>query len=83
MLLVADSGAPPAPPATKGKAPPPPPPLATVTTNAAGQFKFPKVPPGKYQVTAEGLVKNKNRRAAEAVAFNKPAEVQPLTLKLK
>ncbi len=80
-----DTGAPPAPKSKgkKAKTPPPPPPLAQATTDAAGKFTFPKVAPGKYMVSAEGLVRNKIRTADAAVAFAKPQEVQPVTLKLK
>ena len=60
-----------------------PAPLATATTDAQGRFKFPKVAPGKYTVSATALVKNQNRFAEQPVAFVTPAEVQPVTLKLK
>lgn len=83
VFLRLDGAAPP-PPAAKGKKKADePPPLATATTDAEGRFKFPKVAPGKYTVSAEALVKNANRRAEAPVAFQTPAEVQPLTLKLK
>jgi len=81
VSLVADTGAPP-PPAGKGKAEPPPP-LASATTDASGRFKFAKVAPGKYMLTATALVRNKNRRAEAPIAFQTPAEVQPATLSLK
>lgn len=60
-----------------------PPPLATATTGANGQFRFPKVAPGKYVIAAEGLVRNKTRRAEGRISFQKPAELQPVTLKLE
>ena len=83
VALRVDTGAPPPPPAKgKGKTEPPPP-LATATTDAQGRFKFAKIAPGKYLVAAESLVKNKNRRAEQPLAFQAPAEVQPVTLKLK
>jgi hypothetical protein len=82
--LLRDTG----PPAPKSKAKgkskaPPPTPLAQTKTDASGQFKFAKVTPGKYIVSAEALVHNKNRAADVPVAFTKPQEVQPVTLKLK
>jgi hypothetical protein len=84
--LSRDTGAPPQP-KSKGKGKkakaPPPPPLAQATTDERGQFRFPKVAPGKYVVTAQGLIHNKNRTAEAPVAFAKPQEVQPLTLTLK
>ncbi len=80
VSLVLDTGAP--PPAGKGQAEPPPP-LATATTDAGGRFKFAKVAPGKYVLTAAALVRNKNRRAQAPLAFQTPAEVQPVTLSLK
>jgi hypothetical protein len=83
--LARDTGAPPLPKSKgkKAKSPPPPPPLAQVTTDAKGEFKFPKIAPGKYIVTAQGLIHNKNRAAEAPVTFAKPREVQPVTLKLK
>jgi hypothetical protein len=86
VKLNRDTGGPPAPKAKgkgKSKAPPGPPPLATAVTDARGQFTFPKVAPGKYTVTAEALIRNRIREADAPVAFAKPAEVQPVTLKLK
>jgi hypothetical protein len=86
VSLNRDTGAP-APAKTKGKGkakgPPPAPPLAQATTDARGQFTFPKVAPGKYVVTAEALIRNRLRDADAPVAFTKPSEVQPVTLKLK
>jgi hypothetical protein len=85
VRLNRDTGAPP-PPKTKGKGKPktpPPPPLAQATTDARGQFTFPKVAPGKYTVTAEVLIRNRVREADAPVAFAKPSELQPVTLKLK
>lgn len=68
----------------KGKdAPQPPVPVAQTTTDDKGQFKFSKIAPGKYIVTATALIHNKNRDAEAAVAFATPEEVQPVTLTLK
>jgi len=83
VALRLDTGAPP-PAKGKGKSKTEqPPPLATATTDAQGRFKFSKIAPGKYLLSAEALVKNKNRRAEQPLAFQLPAEVQPVTLKLK
>jgi Arc/MetJ-type ribon-helix-helix transcriptional regulator len=83
VSLAVDTGAPPPPKGEKKKKGDPKAALASATTDAQGRFKFPKVAPGKYVVTAEGLVRNNNRTAEQAVAFEKPQDVQPLTLKLK
>jgi hypothetical protein len=80
VALLADTGARPA--AAKAKTDPPPA-LATATTDGQGRFTFPRVAPGKYVLVAEALVKNKNRRAEQPLAFQTAAEVQPVTLKLK
>jgi hypothetical protein len=82
VSLLAEGTPPPAPKA-KGKAKSAAPPLAQATTDAQGRFTLAKVAPGKYVVVAEGLVRNKNRRAEQPVSFAKPADVQPLTLEFK
>jgi hypothetical protein len=77
-------GAPPPPAKAKGKAKAAgPPPMVQATTDAQGRFTLAKIPPGKYVVSAEGVVRNKTRLAEEPVAFTKPAEVQSLALELK
>ncbi len=85
VSLLRDVG--PLPPTKKSKknknSPPPPAPLAQAVTDAKGQFRFPKVEPGKYIVTATALIHNKHRDAEAPVAFTKPDEVQPVTLLLK
>jgi hypothetical protein len=84
VTLATDAGTPPPPPAKgKKKTADAKPALATATTDGEGNFRFPKVAPGKYIVTAEALVRNKNRTAQEKLSFEKPQQVQPLTLKLK
>jgi hypothetical protein len=85
VSLLRDIG--PLPPTKKSKknknASPPPTPLAQAVTDAKGQFRFPKIAPGKYIVTATALIHNKHRDAEAPVAFTKPDEVQPVTLSLK
>jgi len=83
--LLRDLGLPPtAKKKAKGKTPTPPPtPIAQTVTDAKGQFRFSKVAPGKYILTAQALIHNKNRDASTPVAFAKPEEVQPVTLELK
>jgi hypothetical protein len=85
VSLRRDSGSPPLLKAKgKGKAKAPPePPLAQTQTDANGQFRFSKVAPGKYVVSAEGLIHNKNRAAEAKVAFAKSPELQPVTLTFK
>jgi hypothetical protein len=84
VSLTVDTGTPPPPPkGQKTKKDDAKAALASATTDAQGRFRFPKVAPGKYVVSAEGLVRNNNRTAEQAVAFEKPQDVQPLTLKLK
>lgn len=69
------------PAAPAGKKPPAgaaaPAKIAPVKTDAAGKFAFPKVPPGKYTLTAyKRALANKNRRrsiAIEVAAPPKPA----------
>lgn len=52
------------------------------TTDDQGKFVFNDVPPGKHQVKAEGLVKNKNRKLEIEVIAAPPAKIDPLRLKL-
>jgi hypothetical protein len=84
VTLLRDLGVPKAKKSAKSKSPTPPPvPVAQTVTDDKGQFKFSKIAPGKYIVTATALIHNKNRDAAVPVAFATPEEVQPVTLTLK
>jgi hypothetical protein len=56
--------------------------FAPALTDAAGAFAFEKVPPGKYVVTAAGLVFNKNRQIASDISVAPPLPLAPLRLKL-
>lgn len=71
-------------PATATPALPPPEPIAPVATNDQGAFTFDRVPPGKYKLTAEGVVRNKMRRAeAEVTVDPAPTAIRPLQLELR
>ncbi len=70
--------APPVPPAAPGadsKTTPPPPKFAPVTTDDRGDFTFNNVPPGKYKLSAGGLLHNKNRKADQDVVVEPPPAV--------
>lgn len=77
------------PPAADAAAPAPPSPLppepiAPVSTNDQGAFSFDRVPPGKYKLTAEGVVRNKTRRAETEVTVEPaPTALRPLQLELR
>jgi hypothetical protein len=59
-------------------------PIAPVATDDQGSFLFERVPPGKYKLTAEGVVRNKTRRAeAEVTVEPAPTAVRPLRLELR
>ncbi|MDZ4782199.1 MAG: hypothetical protein SGJ19_18280 [Planctomycetia bacterium] len=59
-------------------------PIAPVATDDQGSFLFDRVPPGKYKLTAEGVVRNKTRRAeAEVTVEPAPTAVRPLQLELR
>lgn len=76
----------PADPAEASTAPAaaPPAPIAPVATDEQGTFLFDRVPPGKYKLTAEGVVRNKTRRAeAEVTVDPAPTAVRPLRLELR
>jgi len=73
-------------PAEAAAAPPAPPPepIPAVATDDQGSFLFERVPPGKYKLTAEGVVRNKVRRAeAEVTVEPAPTAVRPLRLELR
>jgi hypothetical protein len=82
VILTADTGASPMPTTGKTKVDPASI-LAQATTKDDGTFVLPKIPPGKYVVSAEVLLKNKHRRAQAAVSFKEPKELQPVELKLR
>ena len=59
----------------KQPAGPPPEKIEPVTTNAQGQFRFPKVPPGEYQLTAfKRNLSNKNRRRSVKIQVASPPQ---------
>ncbi len=58
--------------------------LAEQKTSANGRFVFPEIRVGDYSVMAEGLARNKVRRAEAPVTVTaKPARVSPLDLQLR
>jgi hypothetical protein len=58
--------------------------IAPTTTDAQGRFTFPKVPPGKYVLFAEGVVRNKRRRAEVDITVKpSPAPIVNRQLTLK
>jgi hypothetical protein len=62
----------------------PPEPIAPVATNDQGAFSFDRVPPGKYKLIAEGVVRNKTRRAETEVTVDPaPTAIRPLQLELR
>ncbi len=59
-------------------------PIAPVATDDQGAFAFDRVPPGKYKLIAEGVVRNKTRRAeTELTVEPAPIAVRPLRLELR
>ena len=58
--------------------------VGTASANARGEFEFPPAPPGKYTVSAEGLVRNKFRTAsAEVTVPDPPAPTERVQLQLR
>jgi hypothetical protein len=58
--------------------------IEPVTTDAQGNFSFAKVPPGKYKLHAEAVVRNKTRKAdVEVEVAPAPAAVKPQRLVFK
>lgn len=63
---------------------PPPPVPEPVTTDEYGIFIFPKVSMGMFELSAEGVYRNKKRRANETITVPEPpVQLRPLALKLK
>ena len=62
----------------------PPKELARRTTDQQGRFRFAKVPPGEYQLTASGVVKNNPRNGAESLKVPEgKADVPPLEMQIE
>lgn len=58
--------------------------LPPVTSDERGNFVIPNVPPGKYTITAAGVVRNKKRKAeAKIEVAAPPAHLKPIALELK
>ncbi len=56
--------------------------ITEVATGPKGTYEITRVPPGKYLLVGEGLVKNKNRRVAIPVTVEPPKPLPPIELKL-
>src|SRR5690606_8437257 len=85
-IEVSLEGPPAAPAATPPAedAPPPPPVPGPTKTDASGNFRFERVPPGTYKVKATGVVRNKKRKAeAEAKVEPEPKQPARVSLELK
>jgi hypothetical protein len=57
--------------------------IAPVSTDDRGLFAFPAVPPGKYKLTAVGVVRNKERKVEQDVIIDPaPARPKPIRIEL-
>lgn len=56
--------------------------VTEVATGAGGKYEITKIPPGKYLLAVEGLVKNKVRRTAVPIVIEPPKATPPVELKL-
>ncbi len=65
------------PPANPGADPSPPRPAEfNAVSNDRGEFRFPKVPPGKYTLLAKGVFRNKIREISRAVDLDDKSDGQ-------
>lgn len=54
-----------------------------VTSDDHGNFTFTGVPPGKYKLTAQGLIHNKKRKSDEDITIEAGPNPKPVTIVLK
>lgn len=57
--------------------------IPPVVADDHGNFTFPAVPPGKYKLTAQGLIHNKNRKADEDITVAAGPNPPPVKITLK
>jgi hypothetical protein len=53
------------------------------TSDDHGNFTFPSVPPGKYKLTAEGLIHNKKRKTDQEITIEAGPNPKPVKIVLK
>jgi hypothetical protein len=71
------------PPKDAPKSDKPPPKIAPITTNRRGEFTFPAVPPGTYQLQAAGVVRGYTRtRQVDVTVAPPPTRLNPVTIQL-
>ena len=57
--------------------------IEPVTSDEHGNFTFSGVPPGKYKLTAQGLIHNKKRKADQDITIEAGPNPKPVTIVLK